>query len=157
MLLLRLRRRSVLAIGRLGDRVFAAGTYAYVGSARGPGGLAARLRHHLGPSPHPHWHIDYLKTRAVVVEVWAAAHPRRQECRWAGILARMSGGNSPVPGFGASDCACTSHLFHFTAMPRLADFNRRLAEIGGGGPAVRFSPVPKTKRGGIGNPADTAP
>ncbi len=104
--------------------------------------MAARLKHHLGQSPRPHWHIDYLKTRATIVDVWAAVHRDRLECRWAGVLAHTDGSHTPAPGFGASDCTCTSHLFHFNANPRLADFNRRLAEIGGKGSAYRFSPAP---------------
>ncbi len=148
--MLRLRRRTRLEIGRLGPRVLGAGIYAYVGSAHGPGGLAARLKHHLGPSPRPHWHIDYLKARARIAAIWAAVHRDRQECRWAAVLARMSGGRTPVPGFGASDCACESHLFHFSDFPRLTDFNRRLVETAGGGPAFRLSPATQTKRGGTG-------
>jgi len=124
-----------LEIGRLGTIAFPAGYYAYVGSAHGPGGLAARLKHHFGQSPRPHWHIDYLKTRAAIVDVWMAAHRDRLECRWAGVLAHTDDSRTPAPGFGASDCTCTSHLFHFNGNPRRADFNRRLTEIGVRGPA----------------------
>ena len=55
-----------LTIGKLGAFAFPAGWYVYTGSARGPGGLQARLRHHLRPASRPHWHIDHLRTQAVV-------------------------------------------------------------------------------------------
>lgn len=37
---------GTVAVGRLGSKHFPAGLYLYVGSARGPGGLRARVRHH---------------------------------------------------------------------------------------------------------------
>ena len=46
-LLLRLDAAVQLAVGRLGDFTFPEGDYVYVGSARGPGGLRARVRRHI--------------------------------------------------------------------------------------------------------------
>jgi Uri superfamily endonuclease len=154
---MRLRRRTAVAVGRLGKIVFPAGGYAYVGSAHGRGGLAARLKHHLDSAPKPHWHIDYFKKRAPVVEIWAAEDDQRQECRWARTLHCMADVALPAPGFGASDCRCTSHLFRFSRIPCLADFNRRLEQAGGGIPARRIFTTPETKRGGTDESIDTAP
>ncbi len=58
-----------LEIGRLGSFNIIPGFYAYVGSAFGPGGLRARIRHHLESVAQPHWHIDYLLGYAEPVEV----------------------------------------------------------------------------------------
>jgi len=49
-----------IRVGRLGHMRLQSGFYVYVGSALGPGGVRARVRHHLLDSPRPHWHIDYL-------------------------------------------------------------------------------------------------
>lgn len=118
-------------VGRLGKNVFSAGWYAYVGSALGKGGLAARLKHHLGETQKPHWHIDYLKKRARIVQIWVTEHGRRQECRWAAALRNMAGAAVPAAGFGASDCRCESHLFYFPKPLRLTDFNRCLDKASG--------------------------
>ena len=55
---------------RLGTLQLQPGFCVYVGSAHGPGGLRARLAHHLGPSARPHWHVDCLRAHAKAVEVW---------------------------------------------------------------------------------------
>jgi Uri superfamily endonuclease len=99
--------------------MFPAGWYVYVGSALGPGGLAARLCHHLAPMRRPHWHIDHLRTVVgPVVEIWYAVGPERRECDWATRLATRPGATRPIGGFGASDCRCPAHLFHFVERPR---------------------------------------
>jgi len=59
-LILRLPCPATVNVGRLGRVRFPAGWYAYVGSAYGPGGLAARISRHLRPSKPSHWHLDYL-------------------------------------------------------------------------------------------------
>jgi Uri superfamily endonuclease len=119
-----------MVVGRLGARDFAAGHYAYAGSARGPGGLATRLRHHLGIAPRPHWHLDYLRRQAKPREIWVLLDDRNHEHRLAARLAACKGAVLPVPGFGSSDCRCATHLFHFTRPLRLGTFNRLAGERG---------------------------
>ncbi|MBI4300695.1 MAG: GIY-YIG nuclease family protein [Chloroflexi bacterium] len=111
-LLMRLHQPATIAVARLELRL-PPGHYAYVGSAMG--GLAGRLRHHLTPLSRSHWHIDRLRRYAPVEEVWCAETAAREECAWAGEL--QCNGGEPVPGFGASDCRCRSHLFRFQAPP----------------------------------------
>jgi Uri superfamily endonuclease len=107
-----------LAIGRLGQYDCAAGYYLYVGSAFGAGGLAARLAHHERPSkPRPHWHIDYLRARAPLIEAWSVSTTVRRECCWAQELAAAPGMSYCIPGFGASDNGCTSHLLFSSRRP----------------------------------------
>ncbi len=67
-LVLAVPRTPRISVGRLGIAGFPAGTYLYIGSAWGPGGLRARIAHHFKPAWRPHWHIDYLRRRARVVE-----------------------------------------------------------------------------------------
>lgn len=118
-----------LTIGKLGTFHLAAGWYAYVGSACGSGGLRGRLGHHLSVANRPHWHIDYLRQVATVVEIWYVVSPVRFEHQWAGVLQNLSGANIPVPRFGASDCDCLSHLFYFEAAPLVMNMGERLGEV----------------------------
>ena len=124
-----LARRRTLEIGRLGVCNMPPGYYAYVGSAFGPGGLQARLRHHLGAHARPHWHLDYLLAHARPVEVWCVLSDRKLERDIAVVLERFPGLRMPVPGFGSSDYQRdgTSHLFHSGCRP---SFHRFKQEIG---------------------------
>jgi Uri superfamily endonuclease len=127
-LLLELPVVSRLRVGRLGLVTFEAPVYLYSGSAFGPGGLAARLMHHLHPAPHPHWHIDYLRRAASVAQVWTTSDPRRLECVWS-AAARSLRGAREVPGFGSSDCQCNSHLVALPRLPRRVTFRRQLDSL----------------------------
>jgi Uri superfamily endonuclease len=75
-------------VGRLGEFRIPPGWLAYVGSARGPGGLAARLARHLRHPKPPVWHIDFLRAVARPVAIWWATGTDRRECLWATALAR---------------------------------------------------------------------
>lgn len=99
--------------GKLGTVTLPPATYLYVGSAHGPGGLRARVGRHLRSDKRLHWHIDALTTAATVTEVWYRVSPDRLECKWASELLARPGASIPVPGFGASDCGCVSHLIGF--------------------------------------------
>jgi Uri superfamily endonuclease len=123
-LILRLARDRWVEIGKLGGFHLRSGFYAYAGSAFGPGGLAGRLQHHLRPTDRPHWHVDYLRKVAPVDQVWFSQNARRFEHDWAAALREMPGASIPVPGFGASDCKCRAHLFHFEERPCLSLFRK---------------------------------
>lgn len=112
-----LRRGTWLEIGRFGRQRLARGWYLYCGSARGPGGLRARLGHHLQPAARPHWHVDYLRHVAELRQIWYLPGDNREHC-WARQLAATPSGHCPLIGFGASDCRCASHLIHFPRRPR---------------------------------------
>ena len=114
-----------IEIGRLGRLAVRRGCYVYVGTAFGPGGLRARIGHHLRVARHPHWHIDYLGTAARPAEVWYSGDPVRWEHDWAGIFLGMPGSSVPLRRFGATDCTCDTHLFFFEAAPVFKDFRRR--------------------------------
>ena len=106
---------SMLPVGRLGEVLIPAGWILYAGSAKGPGGLRARLRRHFRRQKRPHWHVDALSQRhppvAAVFQVGAGA----SECVWAQALAETNGVAVPAQGFGSSDCrqGCVAHLFAF--------------------------------------------
>jgi len=46
------------------------GRYLYCGSAKGPGGLKARLARHMRRGKSVHWHVDQLTERGLVVGSW---------------------------------------------------------------------------------------
>jgi Uri superfamily endonuclease len=121
-LILHLPRLTTVDVGRLGCFHFPDGWYAYVGSARGPGGLAARISRHRRSSKPRHWHVDYLRVHAQPIAAWYAVGNQKRECAWAEALSRLPGASVPAPRFGASDCRCPAHLVYFDAPPDLAVF-----------------------------------
>jgi Uri superfamily endonuclease len=121
---------SPLVIGRLGAFEFPAGVYLYLGSARGPGGLRARLDRHLRPAAEirPHWNIDHLRPFTLLA---AAAYlydadgaPADLECCWSRALLELPGAAVPAAGFGSADCrsGCPAHLLAFPSGPFSAGF-----------------------------------
>jgi Uri superfamily endonuclease len=113
-------------IGKLGRLHARPGFYVYVGSAFGPGGLRARIAHHLKISAKPRWHLDYLRPLVNPSEIWLTYDSRQREHQWAGVLAGISGAAVPFLGFGASDCRCESHLYFFSFRPSAVGFQRRV-------------------------------
>ncbi len=126
-LLLRLDTPQTLVVGALGALAFPRGCYLYLGSARGPGGLSARLaRHRRQGDKRFHWHIDYLRAVTTLVQVWTSAGKARQECAWASAAAALPGASIVAPRFGASDCRCPAHLFHYTRRPQASELESLL-------------------------------
>lgn len=108
-----------IRVGQLGECLFSAGYYLYVGSALGS--LWGRLRRHLQSAKRPHWHIDYLLEYATLAEVWYILSPKRLECAWASALARIEGTIPFSAPFGASDCRCWTHLFYAPIAPEVRE------------------------------------
>jgi len=104
-------------VGALGTIAFRQGWHVYVGSALGSGGLA-RLERHISLSKNrdrrPKWHVDYLLTDFSFCLRYAVCGltTDRLECRLAAAL-----GEDHIPGFGCSDCDCSSHLFFWPCNP----------------------------------------
>lgn len=121
-LILRAPAPQSVRAGRLGLLPVRPGTYVYVGSAFGPGGLRGRIGHHAGPCGSPHWHIDYLRPAVRIEQVWYSHDPTPREHDWAAILGATRGASIPLNGFGASDCACASHLLAFESEPSVRTF-----------------------------------
>jgi Uri superfamily endonuclease len=125
---LHLSQTHDLTIGRLGTFALPAGDYVYLGSARGPGGLRARLGRHLRGDGKPHWHIDWLRAVAQARGFGFWVHDRRRdtiyrvptttECNLSQQLATLPKFEIVAPGFGASDCrsGCAAHLVYFQAL-----------------------------------------
>ena len=100
-----------IAIGQLGEFGLDGG-YLYVGSARGPGGFK-RVQRHLavasGEKGTRRWHIDYLLAAAELLGIWLLPDTALGECELVQeLIAR--GAEPAIPGFGASDSPCETHL-----------------------------------------------
>lgn len=98
-----------LGIGALGTYELDPGEYAYVGSAKGPGGFARVDRHSgvaTGERAVRHWHIDYVLGHPETTLAATTRLPGR-DCECA--LARSIPG-TPITGVGVSDCSCEAHL-----------------------------------------------
>lgn len=118
-LVLQLDVNCTIQVGRLGQFSLQPGYYLYVGSALGPGGVAARVAHHQRTSQRSHWHIDYLRKHTSLIHVHVSYGPDRREHEWAQWLARHTEIRAPIAGFGASDCSCNTHLFFSPSLPQI--------------------------------------
>jgi Uri superfamily endonuclease len=112
-LIIDLKRKKTIRVGKLGQAIFPVGTYVYTGSAMK--GLGARLRRHCAKTKKIRWHIDYLLTlpEARIRQVILYSAAPGQECRQNKRIAARPGATVILKNFGASDCksGCVSHLF----------------------------------------------
>jgi len=127
-LLLRGEEPQEIEVGALGTMTVRPGTYVYVGSAFGPGGLRARVERHVRADGALHWHVDYLRAVATLDAVWYTHDTQRRECTWAEVLRSFPGVTVPLDGFGASDCTCPAHLVRMDSTPSVSAFRTRLRE-----------------------------
>ena len=107
-----LEGQKYLSVGKLGPLEFPAGIYIYCGSARGAGGIQARIKHHAKISARPFWHVDYVKNVSKIMAVGFEIGSERLECTWAGILENHKQFQIIRSGFGSSDCLCTTHFYY---------------------------------------------
>ena len=117
LLVFRMRQPHTIRVGKLTETRFAAGYYVYVGSAFGPGGLQARLRHHLTFSERCHWHLDYLRPVLHFEYLYLSRETESREHDWAAVLQQLEGAEVPVRDLGATDCSCNAHFFYFQHCP----------------------------------------
>ena len=108
-LIIKIATQLRLKIGALGETIFPASTYAYVGSAQSS--IESRVKRHMRKEKKFFWHIDYLlaDNSIKVVQIYYLAGEKACECQTAQLIAKYS---KPVPNFGCSDCNCKSHLFY---------------------------------------------
>lgn len=113
MVVLELTEDQTIPIGALGPIAFPKGYYVYVGSAKK--NLAARLARHQRKRKRLHWHIDYLRQHSKVVAAIPVRTTADLEHEIAGALSQIA--QWQIPGFGCTDCTCSSHLFGFKSNP----------------------------------------
>jgi Uri superfamily endonuclease len=107
LLIMKLHKGTSIMIRKHGVIQFQKGYYVYVGSALN--NLHQRIQRHLRTNKRIHWHLDYLLLFTEIVDIFYKENIRREECKIAQVLNRCF---KNIPGFGCSDCVCTSHLFH---------------------------------------------
>ncbi len=111
--ILRLDDDREIAIGELGNIFFRKGYYLYVGSAKRS--LTKRIDRHQRSRKTLFWHIDYLREKTVFHKGLPIRTQEDWECELASDLKGIA--DWSVPGFGCSDCSCSSHLFGMAEDP----------------------------------------
>lgn len=120
-----------LTIGRLGKHCFKKGYYAYTGSALGIGAssLKNRVIRHLQKKKSKFWHVDHLlgHKEVIVTTVIVGRTSKKLECKINKRLETTLTAETPILGFGASDCNenCGSHLLYLGEK----DVKHRIASI----------------------------
>lgn len=112
-LVLELLRDTRLPIGKLGVIDLKAGFYCYVGSAMRS--LKSRMARHRREGKKLHWHVDHLREASRFVACLPVRSAETVECDLAQGIAGIA--DERIPGFGCSDCSCTTHLFRFETDP----------------------------------------
>jgi Uri superfamily endonuclease len=99
----------VVSICRKPSAPLAPGCYLYCGSAKGPGGLAARLARHMRHGKAIRWHVDCLTEAGTVLGAWT--FPGGDECDLVAALSHLP---VPIEGFRSTDCRrCRRHLLRW--------------------------------------------
>ena len=103
---------TIVEVGSLGSVSLDKGLYVYIGSAKGPGGLRARLRRHMSRDKKIRWHIDYiLSSRSTRLR--ALVHARTEGLRECVLTPQLEklGLVHVKYKLGSSDCRnCRSHF-----------------------------------------------
>ena len=107
LLILKIPEDRVGEIGGLGKIKFKKGYYIYVGSAKR--NLSKRIERHRKLRKKLFWHIDYLREIADFHTALPVRSADDLECEIAKSVNDIA--DWKVPGFGCSDCSCSSHLF----------------------------------------------
>ncbi len=108
-LAINLSTSGVVNICRKPSGSLAPGCYFYCGSAKGPGGFAARLARLMRRGKAIRWHVDNLTEAGTVLGAWT--FPGGHECDLVAALSHLP---VPIEGLGSTDCRrCRSHLLRW--------------------------------------------
>jgi Uri superfamily endonuclease len=114
-LVIRMDEDKDITIGKKGPAHFPGGFYCYVGSAMN--NLEKRICRHMSDRKKNHWHIDWLLDHARITDVKSVESDRKIECDLNRDVAGIAD-DTPVKGFGSSDCRdCKAHLHFFGKDP----------------------------------------
>ena len=106
-----MKKSEKLDIGHLHNmHKYRKGYYVYIGSAMNS--LVPRLNRHLSDEKKMHWHIDYLlkSPDCHIRDILFNISDKKIECDLAESISKDG---EEIPGFGCSDCSCSSHLIYF--------------------------------------------
>lgn len=109
-LVIKVKKKINICIGKLGKFTFPTGYYIYIGS--GQNNLEKRVQRHLRKEKKLFWHVDYLLNHPEVEikRIWIR-EGKRWECNLARKIAKDTGFKAMISKFGSSDCGCETHLF----------------------------------------------
>ncbi|MCS7112016.1 MAG: GIY-YIG nuclease family protein [Ignisphaera sp.] len=113
-LIFKVARDTAVRVGSLGTVQFPQGVYGYIGSARGAGGVRARILHHTRKVKRRlWWHIDYLTVLPYVTPLYVVYSGTSRDAE--SILAHQIGlspcWSAHAEGFGSSDKSSSTHLY----------------------------------------------
>ena len=107
----------MVSIKKFAGKTLPSGRYYYCGSAKGGGGMAARVGRHFKADKPIRWHVDHVTVGGTVTA--ALLVPDGSECDLVDELMRAYHVTVPLSGFGASDCRrCVSHMVRDMATAR---------------------------------------
>jgi Uri superfamily endonuclease len=108
-LILSCKEDKEIIVGKLGKIKFLPGYYAYIGSALNS--MDKRVKRHMENKKKIFWHIDYLTSNKNFKPhgAYIINDKNRIECLKAAEIQKSM---PSIPGFGSSDCSCSSHLFY---------------------------------------------
>jgi sugar fermentation stimulation protein A len=124
LLILHIKRKINIRIGKLGNVSFKKGFYIYVGSAMA--NLSKRMERHHHIRKRHHWHIDDLRAVAEFHAVLAIRSSVRLECEIAKAFSEIA--EWVIDGFGSTDCSCKTHLFGMSKDPFLLENFHKLLQ-----------------------------
>ncbi len=113
LIVLKLDQKADIEIGKMGTLKFPRGYYLYVGSALM--NLSRRIERHRRILKNKFWHVDYLREKAEFCTAIPIRSSKDLECEIARCLKAIAGWQ--IPGFGCSDCSCSSHLYGMIENP----------------------------------------
>lgn len=113
MILLEVKSKKKINIGKMGEIVFEPAYYIYTGSAMA--NLEKRIKRHRSLRKKLHWHIDYLRQEGDLLADFPVRSSKDLECEIADKVSEIS--DFIIPDFGSSDCKCNSHLSGFKENP----------------------------------------
>lgn len=117
-------------IRKFGSFSFSPGFYFYFGSAKGSGGLSARMMRHIIGGKKAHWHLDYLRPDLIFYRAYFT-NQINLECEWYQTVLHQNGFEVPIIGFGATDCSssCSAHLLSSKELMDSAKFTNILGAV----------------------------
>ena len=122
-LIFHLKESTEVTVGKFGTYTFQNGYYYYFGSAKGSGGLRARINRHISMEKNKFWHIDYLRSSMdFIATVFTTDF--NKECEWCQEIEEKYSLSVPVKRFGSGDClsGCKAHLLHSNLLVNLNEF-----------------------------------
>ncbi|MEM4498710.1 MAG: GIY-YIG nuclease family protein [Sulfolobales archaeon] len=133
-LVIELVQDLIVNVGRLGSLNLTKGTYVYVGSGKGPGGIYKRVLRHYSKSKKVFWHIDYLTVSnyVKVVNAVVVAENTLNESSLTMLVGIDECFKPVAEGFGCSDVRNDrTHLFKYICHHDVIDYLiRKLINFG---------------------------